>query len=271
MSRVQRAVWAGVLAACAVALPAPAVGQKAKGAKSKPTATGAVPARPAPPVPGAGETGAADAGMYRPARPAFRWEFPTVLSEVEVPEVFETNGIPTRFRALVLALPFERAYVHFRESFTRQGLYVAPPKEQLQMAPGQVSLTGLDPEGEVTYTVIFTPYDDGTTGAIVGEAWFKGRELAASNPFVPVMSGGEGLVTQQLETGRTVAYTVRATQAAVMTFYGQVLRDRGYTQQKDGAWTRGTSAIRVVADESAKGPDKVDVGVVEFSTPADEP
>jgi len=264
MSRVQRAVLAGVMAACAVAAPASALAPKGKPGPKPPAASGKSGSA-------SGAPASPDAGMYRPARPAFRWEFPTVLSEVEVPEVFETNGIPNRFRALVLALPFERAYVHFRESFTRQGLYVAPPHEQLQMAPGQVSLTGLDPEAEVTYTVIFTPYDDGTTGAIVGEAWFKGRELSAKNPFVPVMAGGEGLVTQQLESGRSVAYSIRATPAAVMSFYGQVLRDRGYTQQNDGAWTRGSSAIRVVVEDCTKGPDKVDVGILEFSSPSDEP
>jgi len=270
MQRHRHWMRLGVVACSLAALSAAraAAPSKAKAAKKE------APSAPAKGKPAATRVDAGvpdEPGLYRPARPAFKWEFPTVLSEVEVPEIFETNNIPTRFRALVLALPFEQAYLHFRESFTRQGLYVAPPSEQLEMAPGQVSLTGLDPEGEVTYTVLFTPYNDGTTGAIVGEAWFKGRALAAQNPFVPVMAGAEGLVTQNLESGRTVAYRRRGTQAEVMTFYGQVLRDRGYVQQKDGAWTKGNWAIRVVVESSNRGPDQLDVAVVEFSTPADEP
>ena len=65
--------------------------------------------------------------------------------------------------------------------------------------------------------------------------------------------------------------TIISSRNAELSFYGQVLRDRGYTQQKDGAWTRGSSAIRVVVETSTKGPDQVDVGVLEFSSPSDEP
>lgn len=272
MTFPRKVVLAGVLAALSPPVSVSGAAPAARARKEQRTAGSSSAdrdARRAPPAPDAGASAAS--GIYRPARPAFRWEFPTVLSEVDVPEVLETNGIQSRFKALVLALPFEQAYLHFRESFLRQGLYVAPPREQLELAPGQVSLTGLDPEADVTYTIIFTLYDDGTTGAIVGEAYFKGRELSAQNPFVPVMAGGEGLVTQRLEAGRSVAYRVRARQPEVMTFYGQVLRDRGYAQQADGTFTRGSSAVRIVVEPSEGAEGTVDVGIVEFATPAAEP
>ena len=205
--------------------------------------------------------------LYRATRPMFRWEFPKVLSEVEVPEEFETNGIPNRFRTVVVALNGEQAYQFFNESFVRQGLYVAPPKNQMEMGPGQVALTGYDPDRKISYTVFLTPYDDGTTHVIVGEAYFAGREFTAQNPFVPLVAGGEGLVTQNLESGRSVAYKVKSTPVEVTTFYSQIFRDRGYEKQPDGTWTRGPSTLHLVVKPSAQGPQWVDVGLLEYFGP----
>jgi hypothetical protein len=198
----------------------------------------------------------------------FRWEFPTVLSEVDVPGEFETNGIPNRFRALVVALSGDQAYRFFNESFVKQGLYVAPQRHQMEMAEGQFALTGYDAERQVTYTVFLTPYDDGTTGVIAGEAFFKGRSFSPGAPFVPVMAEAEGVVLQNLEVGRSMVFRVKSTVLEATAFYAEVFRERGYEDQGNGTWVSGRSVLHLVVSPSAVDSRKVDVGVVEnFGNP----
>jgi hypothetical protein len=237
------------------------------GAKVKPVAKGA-PAGPSVKEGASSQDAERTSELYQAPRPMFRWDLPKVLSEVDVPEEFETNGIPNRFRALVVALPPEQAYAHFYESFVRQGLYVAPLAEQLDMEPGQASLTGYDPEREISYTVFLTAYDNGTTGVIMGEAFFKGRAMVAGNPFVPVMAGAEDVVTQNLESGRSLSFRVQSNEAEVRAFYARVFGEKGYTQDKDGTWTRGRSVLHVLTEPSLRHPQSLDVGVVEFTGPS---
>jgi hypothetical protein len=194
----------------------------------------------------------------------FRWEFPPILSEVDVPGEFETNGIPSRFRALVVRMPFGETYRFFNASFVRQGLYVAPERQQLEMGDEQMSLTGYDAERQISYTVILTYHDDRTTGVIMGEAYFKGRAFTAQNPFLPVMAGAEGLVVQRLETGRTLSFKINASAAEVTTFYEQIFKDRGYKKEADGTWSGPGSALHMVVEPEAIPSQAVRVAISEL-------
>lgn len=254
------AAWAAMLGLCIGVAPEAMAGPPKNARLREKSPRAPEVAAPASTMPGQeADTG----GLYRPSQPMFRWEFPEILSEVNVPEEFETNGIPNRFRALVVALPVEAAYGFFRDTFLRQKLYVAPPHHQMTMADDQRALTGYDPERQISYTVFLTPYRDGTTSVIMGEAFFKGRQFAPGNPFVPVFAGAEGLVTQNLEAARSLAYRVKGNPVEVITFYTQVFRDRGYEKQQDGTWTRDASVLQLLVQPSGSAAGELEVAVVE--------
>lgn len=210
-----------------------------------------------------------DAGLaaFLPEWKPFRWDVPKVVSEVEVPALFESNGIPNRMHVVVVALPWEETFWHFYRSFKAQGLFVAPPEEQMKLGDGQVALTGFHAADEVSYTVILTPYPNGTTSVIMGEAYWKGNTFRPANAFAPVFPGGENLFTQNLETGLSMNYRVKAKPEEVVAFYKQELSRFGFTRQADGTFTKGSEIIHVVAN-ARSGDPYTDVALVRLSAEA---
>ena len=208
-----------------------------------------------------------DAGAYLPPKVAFKWEVPKVVSEVPVPATFDTNGIPSRFHAVVVALPLDEAFQHFQKSFLGQGLWVAPPEEQMALGEGQLALTGFDPTSETSYTVFLAAASAKQTQVIMGEAYWKGRTFAPGAAFAPVLPGAEALLTQKLESGQSMSYRVKSTRAAVEEFYQRELKRLGFERQPDGTWTRGDEVIHLVARPSVD-PSYLDVALVQLALPS---
>lgn len=206
-----------------------------------------------------------DAGFLPPNKP-FRWDLPKVLEATEVPGTFETNNIPSRFHVVVVGLPFQEAYDHFHRSFVLQGLWVAPPDQQMKLGDGQVALTGFHPNDEVSYTVILQPLSGGRTSAILGEAFWKDRTfMPDQQTFAPVYPGAQHLLTQNLESGRALGYRVKAPVKDVTQFYNDALTQGGFTRQPDGTWARGTELIHVVVTTD-KLSGETEVAVVQMGT-----
>lgn len=198
----------------------------------------------------------------------FRWDVPKVLTEVEVPAVMETNGIPNRMHVVVIDLPLLEAYNHFYRHFTNSGLWVAPIQEQMQLGDGQAMLTGFHPNEETSYSVLLAPQSDTRTTVILGEAYWKDRTFAPAVAFAPVYADAESLLTQNLEVGRSLQYTVRATLAEVETFYEGVLKQEGWKKEA-GLWVRGPESMQLAISAATRA-GYVDVALVQVNTPLPE-
>ncbi len=208
-------------------------------------------------------------GGYHPPDKPFNWDIPKVLTEVEVPAVMETNGIPNRMHVVVVGLPLAEAYSHFLKHFTESGLWVAPPHEQMKLGDGQVMLTGFHPGLEISYSVILAPQSPTRTTVIMGEAFWKDRTFAPSHAFAPVYANAEALLTQDLEGGRSLQYMVRATLGEVETFYSGALSQQGW-KKEGGLWVRGSESMQLSITNSIARAGFVDVALVQVNTPLPE-
>jgi hypothetical protein len=103
--------------------------------------------------------------------PPFQWDVPGVLSEIDVPVLMETDGIPNRFHVVISSVSADELLAHFVRAFDRAGLYIPPPERQTRLE-GQLMLTAFDPRTETSYSVILQPYPNGHTGVVLGEAYF---------------------------------------------------------------------------------------------------
>jgi hypothetical protein len=179
-------------------------------------------------------------------QPSFQWDVPGVLSEIDVPVLMETDGIPNRFHVVISSLPAEELLAHFARAFHLAGLHLPRPERQTRL-DGQLMLTGFDPRTETSYSVILQPWPNGHTGVVLGEAYFAGRTLGPlPATFAPVFPGAEHLVTARLGEAWQLGYSVRASAEEVLTFYAQTLVPLGYTAGEDGTFDRGSESIRVM-------------------------
>ncbi|MHB8875658.1 MAG: hypothetical protein ACYC8T_18385 [Myxococcaceae bacterium] len=213
--------------------------------------------RAAKPRPDAGVSAPAPAtgpgGAPMSPVPHFQWDLPKVLSDIDIPGVQETNGVPVKLHVVVVKARLEDVMMHFEESFARQGLYVKPSK--LPGMQGVPQVTGTDPETFIAYTVIFRPNGDGTVTLVLGETNTREIRPPGGEDFAPLFPGASAVVRTRAEGLRTISYTAPSTESDVQAFYVETLGKSGYLQRSPGVFRRGTDEIRlrVLSERGAVG------------------
>jgi hypothetical protein len=192
-------------------------------------------------------------GMKLPPvyRQPFVWDVPRVKDIIDVPGVMLADGIPVRMKAVRSAEKIEPLMQHIVERWLEWGLYVAPVEQQPQKLR-EPMLTALDPERFITYSVIFQPNPDGTTTLYLGEADMS-KPPGAMSTVAPVYSGAEGVLTSDLETVRSVTYSVRAKEADVDAFYKTELAKAGFKEAKPRRFRAGQEEVELVLKPLAPG------------------
>lgn len=168
----------------------------------------------------------------------FVWELPpAVIVNVEVTGELTAGGIPVRMRKLTVRQAPGEIGRHFLDSFKRQGLYVPPGM------PYDRVLTGVDPQTVHTFTVLIQPIDPRHCGVILGEAEplaARARELRD-----PLFPGAAHVLQTTFESGRTVSFQARASEAELSSFYAEVLPKTGFVREADGSWRGSGEALQI--------------------------
>ncbi|MCY1017674.1 hypothetical protein [Pyxidicoccus sp. MSG2] len=190
-------------------------------------------------------------------RQPFVWDVPRVKDIIDVPGVMLADGIPVRMKAVRSAEKIEPLMGHIVDRWVEWGLYVAPPEQQPQKLR-EPMLTALDPERFITYTVIFQPNPDGTTTLYLGEADMS-KPPGAMSTVAPVFPGAEGVLTSDLETVRSVTYSVRAKETEVDAFYKTELAKAGFKEVKPRRFRAGQEEVELILKPLQPGQQSVSV------------
>lgn len=199
------------------------------------------------------------------AQPGFAWDLPPgVVGSAEIPGELVAGGIPVRMRKLTVALPADAVGRHFLGSFTRQGLYV--PEGQ----PYDRVITGVRPSDYRTFTVLIQRIDAKHCGVILGEALplaaAKGRDLGGGLLF----PGATQPFATRFESGSTVSFRARASEAELGSFYGEVLPKLGFARSASGGWRGANEELSILSMRDPKDPALVHVVLVRRLAPAEE-
>lgn len=200
----------------------------------------------------------ADGGMKRPPLPV-TWELPPkTVHEIPIDGVTYVDGVPVRLRQLLVVGAPEPIGRHFLASFQKQDLYVAPRQAIDRL------LTGVDPDGFITYSVVLQPSGEGKTTVILGEARLLDRKKAPADGL-PVLPQGKGAIPVRSEGAQVLSYVATATVADAEAFYAGALSARGYQPAKEpGVWVKPGDRVEVAI--TAQGA-KVQVVVTQRSAP----
>lgn len=190
-------------------------------------------------------------------RQPFVWDIPRTLDIVDVPGVMLANGIPVRLKAVRSAEKVEPLIQHVVDRWIEWGLYLPPPEHQPQTLR-EATLTAVDPERLITYTVIVQPNPDGTTTLYLGEANMS-RPPQAVSSVAPLMPGADGVLTSELEVVRSVNYSVKAKEAEVEAFYRVELGRLGFKQTEPRRFRSQTEEVELVLQTPKTGTTSVAV------------
>lgn len=190
-------------------------------------------------------------------RQPFVWDVPRTLDIVDVPGVMLADGIPVRLKAVRSAEKVEPLIQHIVDRWIEWGLYLPPPEHQPQTLR-EATLTAVDPERLITYTVIIQPNPDGTTTLYLGEANMS-RPPQAVSSVAPLMPGAEGVLTSELEVVRSVNYSVKVKEAEVEAFYRVELKKLGFKQVEPRRFQSQTEEVELVLQTPKAGTTSVAV------------
>jgi hypothetical protein len=190
---------------------------------------------------------ATGAGAAKP----FNWDVPGAIQRLDVPGLVVSHGVPTRIQAVKSSWKLEDLLQHFATAFEKAGLYLPPPKHQLQLLR-ELQLTALDPGRLISYTVIFQESRDGTV-VILGEANLGQRQRNPAHDWAPLFPGATGVLGSQQEGARTLVYSARARPDEVAGFYREALGKAGFLEQEPGSFVKAGEELRVSTHGEKEG------------------
>lgn len=170
-------------------------------------------------------------------------DLPEVVQAVPIAGQLESMKVPVLARAVHTKLTPQLAQRWVVGSFRRHHLYIPPGDRQFQIQ-GAPSVTGYDPVNFRTYTAIFKENADGSTTLVLGTADVSKDDWRQATASLPVFPAAQQVLESQLEGARSVAYTVKATEAEVVSFYGDVLGAAGWARNDDG-WKKDARQLVV--------------------------
>lgn len=192
-----------------------------------------------------------DGGLLDPFK-----DLPEVTAVVPISGELQSMGVPVLARAVRTRLSPQLAQRWIVGSFRRHDLYL-PPGEKTFQLQGAPQVTGYDPVAQRTYTAIFKENGDGSTTVVCGTADVSRADWAtAQAPSLPVLPAALQVVESKLEGALSLSYLVKATEAEVTSFYGDVLGGAGWTPADEG-WTKGSRQILVQQTAAGGGQRRV--------------
>jgi hypothetical protein len=197
-----------------------------------------------------------------PSAPPFEWVVPGALEDVAMAGEAESLGVPVRAHAVRSKERIEPLYLHFLKSFRAAGLYVPPPPSQFHMAGG-LSLTAIDDERMISYTVIFQPNADRTTTVILGEANLAARKPQGlqAGDALPVPPSATGVIRSRSEGTTQLTFRMKGAPEEAAGFYRQALGAHGFKEVEPAVFSAGSRRVQVLAERAGK--DQVVVAVLE--------
>jgi hypothetical protein len=243
---VKRLLAVALLCGAPWAASAQAQAPEPAAVKPKPAAVKPKPAQAKP-------QGAAPAPPAPPNKRAFEWNVPGIVSHVDVVGLVQAQGVPMKLNAVESTWMPPELFNHFLKEFTEAGFYLPPPKHQL-VVHGAASLTAMDVERELVYTVIMRVNPDGkTTKVLLGTSNMGLARKPSDTAFAPVYPGATNLVTTNVEVGRTVGYSVHATPEELNAFYSKAMVQAGFKEERPGLYSKDRELIEVFVKPQAPG------------------
>lgn len=170
------------------------------------------------------------AGEARAQRLPFTWDVPKVVAVVDVPGVIVSEGVPVRMSAVLSKERPEVIGQHLVARFQAWELHV--PKASLQpQLLRETMITALDTKQFISYTAILQANPDGTTTVFMGEANLGQGRLQPQSTVAPVFPGAKDVLNAELESSRTVTYSVSVKQSEVEAFYRTELGQAGFVEE----------------------------------------
>jgi hypothetical protein len=209
------------------------------------------------------ETPAPSSANTKPAAPQaaqaqkkphpFEWNVPGMVSHVDVAGLVETQGIPMKLNSVDSTWMPPELFNAFLKQFTEAGFYLPPPKYQL-IVHGAASLTAMDVQRQLVYTVIMRVNPDGkTTKVLLSTANMGLAKPPSDAAFAPVYPGSHDLITSNVEVGRTLGYVTRATPQELNAFYSKAMAEAGFKEERPGLYSKDRELIEVMARPLANG------------------
>ncbi len=192
------------------------------------------------------------AGGDTPAKP-FVWDVPGLVSTVDVAGTMEAMGVPMKLQAATSTRRPRELFEHFARLFDGAGFYIPPPRHQL-VVHGALTLTAMDVDRKLVYTVMLRLNPDGkTTKVLLGTSNMGLAKKPQAVAFAPLYPGARKVLTSNVEVGRSVAYVAKATPQELADFYGKVMEEAGYREQSPGLYTKGREQVQVLARPQGDG------------------
>lgn len=183
----------------------------------------------------------------------FEWDVPGIVSHVDVAGTQEALGIPMKLHAVTSSWKPDALFKHFAEQFQKAGFFIPPPSGQTPVH-GAVSLTALDVDRLLAYSVIMRLNPDGkTTKVLLGTANVGQIRTPESTAFAPVYPGADNLVTINVEVGKSLSYVTKATPQQLADFYREAMTKLGYTEKQPGVYRKGREAVEVLGRPVPQG------------------
>jgi hypothetical protein len=207
-----------------------------------------------------------------PKPPRFTWPNPDVLEELEVPGIVQARGVPMKLRAIRVRRHAQEMVDLYLDAFARSGLYVPPPKHQPQLTR-ELTLTGLDTERLIAYTVIVQPNPDGTTSLMLGESNLAllGKTASSGQDPAPLFPGAQGVMRTDQEGAQVLVFRAKAKPEEVQSFYREVLGRSGFIEPEPalqpGVFARKGEQLQLTVHPREGG--EVSVALIHRVAPAE--
>ena len=127
------------------------------------------------------DAGHSDPSEARAPRP-FKWEVPNVVSEVEMPGITWSMGVPVKMKAVTVKGDMHETMLYMFDSFTRQRLFVDHKTLDSPM------LTGVHPDTFITYSALFQQNAPGYITVVLAEANLPKAKPPQGDTFVPLFT-----------------------------------------------------------------------------------
>jgi hypothetical protein len=193
-----------------------------------------------------------DAGSEVPRAP-FQWDVPEMDRMVEVGDRLEARGLPLKVYLVHTRWKQAEIFKHYYQRFVKEGLFVDPKQKPL---PGLdlLRLTAFDEARKWSYTIIFYPERDGSTTLTLGAADMHVRQTAqaaANGEGLPVLPGATGVLTTNVELGRSLSFTTKDSADEVLSFYQSTLPTIGWKEREKGVFIQKGRRVRVLTREES--------------------
>lgn len=172
---------------------------------------------------------------------------PKTIEEVSTPDVIVSNGVPTRIRAVKSAATFDELAAFFVMEFRRANLFIPPRVHQKQVSR-EISLSALDVQHLIGYTVFFQPNADKTTTVIVGQADLAHSQANDPSQKIPLTSRATHVVRSVSEAAVVVAFETPESESDVRSFYDKVFRERGFQRSDANVYERNGDRLQMVIE-----------------------